>query len=169
MLWEKTPCCFIGKGRLYKVLNAGVPIIVAHMVLVKKHYLYLNKKIMFKKMTFIYIKNMIQDFLSICKSMLSYTLGWLIFPWACNFWVSFPPLPPPSVCTVTTSCYIRERNTLMNTLTWFEYTIIMLRCKERGERTYDPSICVLICFVILQCRLTNISITCNSWASFPPS
>ena len=25
----ETPCCFIGKGRLYKVLNAGVPIIVA--------------------------------------------------------------------------------------------------------------------------------------------
>ena len=36
MLWEKTLCCFIGKGRLYKVLNAGVPIIVAHIVFVNE-------------------------------------------------------------------------------------------------------------------------------------
>ena len=32
--------------KLYKVLNAGVPIIVAHYF-VKNNYLYLNKKIMF--------------------------------------------------------------------------------------------------------------------------
>ena len=33
--WHLILCCFIGKGSMYKVLNAGVPIIVAHMVLLK--------------------------------------------------------------------------------------------------------------------------------------
>ena len=33
--YRRRLCCFIGKGRLYKVLNAEVPIIVAHMVLLK--------------------------------------------------------------------------------------------------------------------------------------
>ena len=161
----------------------------------------------------------------------------------CNSWDPFPPsLPPPWVCTVTISFYIRERNTL-NTLNWFEYTIIILLCKDRGGeggiwsrelclnlcypirwlifplpvtldtlsllcllpesalssnhatlgrgihsihwaglntqllcysvknrgRTYDPGICVLICYVILHFKLTNISIICNSWVSFPVS
>ena len=35
MLRKNTQCCYNGKGRLYKLLNAGVPIIVAHMVLLK--------------------------------------------------------------------------------------------------------------------------------------
>ena len=33
VLQEKTLCCFIGRGGLYKVLNAGGAIIVAHTVL----------------------------------------------------------------------------------------------------------------------------------------
>ena len=37
--------CFIGKGRLYKVLNAGVPMIVAHKVLLKIIILLLNASI----------------------------------------------------------------------------------------------------------------------------
>ena len=85
----------------------------------------------------------------------------------CNSWDYFPPLPPPWVCTVIKSCYIRERNTL-NALNWFVYTIVMLLCKERGG-TYDPGICVLIYYVILQFKLTNISIICNFWDSFPVS
>ena len=32
---ERTECCFIGKWRLCKILNAGVPITVAHVVLLK--------------------------------------------------------------------------------------------------------------------------------------
>ena len=47
MLREKTLCCFTGKRRLYKVLNAGVPIIVAQVVLLKIYYLLMRDFIFF--------------------------------------------------------------------------------------------------------------------------
>ena len=53
MLWGE--CFLLGKGHLYKGLNAGVPIIVAHVVLLKNNYL-LMKDFVFSE--YIYCNNL---------------------------------------------------------------------------------------------------------------
>ena len=55
--YRRRPCCFIGKGKLYKVLNAGVPIIVAHMVLLIKTLI--KKQLFFSQNKFTSIKGWI--------------------------------------------------------------------------------------------------------------
>ena len=51
MLRENILCCFIGRGRLYKVLNAEVPIIVAHVVSLKN-----NEGFHFRRINFLKLK-----------------------------------------------------------------------------------------------------------------
>lgn len=62
MLKEKTQCCFIGKGMLYKLLNTGVAIVVPQSF-VKNNYLLirisfaLNKCISIKGWKFLGLKS----------------------------------------------------------------------------------------------------------------
>ena len=51
---EKTWCCFIDKESLYKVLNVGVPIIVAHVVSQKNNYFLMTD--FFQKKTLLQLK-----------------------------------------------------------------------------------------------------------------
>ena len=109
---------------------------------------------------------MIQVFVS--QFMLSNTLSWLIFPWP----VILETLSL-LLCLLPESALSPNHATLgrgIHSIHWTGLnTQLLCYSVKKGGGTYDPGICVFICYVILHFKLTNISIICNSWVSFPVS
>ena len=102
--------------------------------------------------------------------MLSYTLSWRILPLP----VTLETLSLLLLCLLPESALSPNHATLGRGIhslihwTGLNTQSLFYSVKKGGAgRTYDPGICVSI-YVILHFELTNISIICNSWVSFPP-